>query len=584
MNKDSFLLRASFRSFMKKMVLNNLMAFMGSIVNGIVISRYLGLTAMAAFQLTLPLVFVIMIISQIVSLGVQNNCAKSIGAGHQDEAAGFYSTAIACCLPLAALMGFAISCCADPLALLLGADGAGARPETADYLRGLAPGLALLVFLPMQVAVFFLEGLSKYALWAIAVQTMLNVIGALVNVLWAGGGMFGMGVVMSLCYLGSLCVMAAGGLRERGCISFSLKQAKLRHLLPILKIGLPSAADRFYKTAQMYIINLMLVFSGSATSIAAFADLNALNNIFNPIVSGVSAAVLTMAGVLAGEKDKESLHRLLHLSLREALLVEGLTALLAFLAAPLLIALFVSPGQEGYEEAVTALRIFILYLPLYGLNNLLQKYYLGIQSLKMTYLTSALDNFLYICLLAVVLGRSFGPLGIWWSFLLAEVLTFLTLLLIIGWQRKKWPPCLSDLMCLPPSLARDIAACSWSAGSMEEVLTASEEARKFLLQQGESEKNAALLALAIEEMGGNIIRWGFTEGRKHRIDIRAAKGEHWMLRIRDNSPPFNPKDWLALHAEDDKTANIGIRTICGLAREVRYSRTLGMNYLFIELN
>jgi Na+-driven multidrug efflux pump len=179
MNKDSFLLRASFRSFMKKMVLNNLMAFMGSIVNGIVISRYLGLTAMAAFQLTLPLVFVIMIISQIVSLGVQNNCAKSIGAGHQDEAADFYSTAIACCLPLAALMGFAIFHCAGPLALLLGADGAGACPEAADYLRGIAPGLALLVFLPMQVAVFFLEGLSKYALWAIAVQTMLNVFGAI---------------------------------------------------------------------------------------------------------------------------------------------------------------------------------------------------------------------------------------------------------------------------------------------------------------------------------------------------------------------------------------------------------------------
>ena len=57
-----------------------------------------------------------------------------------------------------------------------------------------------------------------------------------------------------------------------------------------------------------------------------------------------------------------------------------------------------------------------------------------------------------------------------------------------------------------------------------------------------------------------------------------------MLRIRDNCPPFNPKNWLALHAGDDKTANIGIRTICGLAREVRYSRTLGMNYLFIELN
>ena len=586
MEKADFLLRAVFRSFTRKMILNNLMAFMGSIINGIVISRFLGLEAMGAFQLTLPLVFVVMMLSQIVSLGVQSNCAKSIGAGRQEEASGIYSLALLLCLPLSLLLGLGIFLGADELSLVLGAGGGEPAVAQAltDYLRGMAPGLALLLFLPMQISVLFLEGQSKYALRSIFVQTGLNAVGALCNVLYVGGGMFGMGAVMSLCYLSSLLVMVAGSRLESGFIRFSLGAARLSYLRPILKIGLPSAVDRFYKAAQMYIINLMLMFSASGTAIAAFGDINALNNIFNAIVSGVSATALNMAGVLAGEKDRESLRSLLGISVWETLLIEGLAALVAFLGAPLLIGLFVSPQQEAFAEAVTALRIYILYLPIYGVNNVLQKYYLGVQALKMTYLASALDNLVFICLLAVILGSAFGPVGIWWSFLLAEILTLLALSAIIAWQKGRWPRKISDYMCLPPRLLQEVTACSFTASTMEEVVKASEAARQFLLRQGAGERRAGLLALSIEEMGGNIIRWGFGEGKKHSIDIRVVKGDNlWTLRLRDNCPRFNPKEWLALHSDADKLKNFGIRTVCALAREVRYSSTLGMNYLLIEL-
>ena len=248
MNKADYLLKTTFRSFMKKMVLNNLMAFMGSIVNGIVISRYLGITAMAAFQLTLPLVFAVMMLSQIVSLGVQNNCAKSIGAGREEDAGGCF-----------------IYLEADPLALLLGAgESTETAAEVAAYLRGIAPGLSLLIFLPMQISILFLEGQAKTALHSIFLQTAVNIAGAMFNVLYAEGGMFGMGLVMSICYFSSLFVMAVGSFRDSGCIRFSISKAGLKYLLPIFKIGLPSAVDRFYKAAQMYIINLMLVFSASA--------------------------------------------------------------------------------------------------------------------------------------------------------------------------------------------------------------------------------------------------------------------------------------------------------------------------------
>lgn len=55
------------------------------------------------------------------------------------------------------------------------------------------------------------------------------------------------------------------------------------------------------------------------------------------------------------------------------------------------------------------------------------------------------------------------------------------------------------------------------------------------------------------------------------------------MRVRDDCRPFDPKKWLELHRGEDPARNIGIRAICGIAGEVRYSRTLGLNYLLIRL-
>ncbi len=583
---NEVLVRGTFRRFMGKMILNNLMVFSGPVVNGIVISRYLGTEAMASFQLTVPLVFVVMMFSQIISLGVQNNCAKSLGAGREEDAREYYSVAVFLTLPVSVLLAFVVFAWAEGIVALLGAQGSAAvlAADAAEYLRGLSFGIPLLLFLPMQIAIFFLEGQAKCATRAILVQTAVNIVGAFANALYFEGGMFGMGLVMSLCYFVSICVMAGGFLREGGCIRLVSRGLRWRQIVPVLRIGLPSAIDRFYKSTQILVVNRVLLLVAPGTAISAFADINVLNNIFNPIVMGLSATALTMAGVFTGEQDRRSLHALLRVAVKHALLVTSLATLVTFLAAPLVISLFVREEGDAYDAAVHALRIFILYLPFRAVNNVLQKYYLGVNAMKMTYLTSLLDNFLFVCLLSVLLGHLFGADGVWFSFLLAELLTIASLALFIAWRQGRFPRGIVDYLCLPEGFGESLPKpFAQSAASMEEVVKVSEGARQYLLANGAPRREAMLIALSIEEMGGNIIRWGFDDGKPHSIDILVFKGETWSMRVRDDCRPFDPKKWLELHRGEDPARNIGIRAICGIAGEVRYSRTLGLNYLLIRL-
>ena len=325
-----------------------------------------------------------------------------------------------------------------------------------------------------------------------------------------------------------------------------------------------------------------MLLTAPLAAMASFAVLNSLNNIFLPIASGISAATLTMTGVFSGERDKDSLQSLLKISLTESLPLTLLTAIITCMVAPFLVGLFIVENGEAFETAVTALRIYIWYLPLYAINNIFQKYYLGINALNMTYLSSALENLLFVCLLGVILGKVYGETGVWAAFVLAEILTLISFVIIIALRKKAIPKTIDDFLCLPADF-RSGKIFTGSAANIREVVNLSEATRLFLLNNNATGREAMLAALFIEEMGSNIIRWGFGDGCKHSIDIFIHKGESLTLRIRDDCASFDPMEWLKIHQGDDKANNIGIRTICSLATKSRYSHTLGLNYLFLRL-
>ena len=129
-------------------------------------------------------------------------------------------------------------------------------------------------------------------------------------------------------------------------------------MLPVFRIGLPSAVDRFYKTVQLFVINKVLLAVSSGAAIAAFADINTLNNVFNSVVMGFGASTLTMAGVFVGEGDRDSLKALFRLAVKKTLLSTGALAAAVFLAAPLLIDILVLKGETGSMRVRDACRPF----------------------------------------------------------------------------------------------------------------------------------------------------------------------------------------------------------------------------------
>ena len=87
-------------------------------------------------------------------------------------------------------------------------------------------------------------------------------------------------------------------------------------------------------------------------------------------------------------------------------------------------------------------------------------------------------------------------------------------------------------------------------------------------------------------MAVNVITHGFTNG-KQTLSVRLFVGQDQTLtlRFRDDGSPFNLIEFRKLYEADwdDPANNIGIRIVFGLAKEVRYFASFGMNNTVIRL-
>ena len=201
LKQNAKLLGHAFRGYSAKMMLTYLMGTMGSIVDSIIISRFLGTDAMAAFQIVAPLLLLNVVVGSLFSIGLQTACANCLGAGRVDEASRVYTVTMLVLAPIALLFAAGVGFFAGPLAAMLcGPESAALAGGAAAYLRGVAPALGLNVFMPALTCILFLEGKSKTGMVSIAAQLVVNVAGDCAVAFWLRPwGLLGMGLATSLC-------------------------------------------------------------------------------------------------------------------------------------------------------------------------------------------------------------------------------------------------------------------------------------------------------------------------------------------------------------------------------------------------
>ena len=583
------MIRKLVRQMLSAQIFSALAVSLCLLIDIVVIGRFLGDEAMAAYQLANPLLLLIGAIGTLLSAGVQVACGRSLGSGSQEETNKGYSSAVA----VAGIVSLAFAAVALVFAPFLAqVMGAGTDSMLFDmtrgYLRGFslgAPGsMGALVLVPfLQMA-----GQGNLLIAGVLAMTVSDVALDLVNVLVCPNGlfglghMFGMGLASSLSYYMAMLISGAYFLSKKSVFRFSLKQVTGKKILELFREGLPAGFNMASSVLLVFVMNRILNGTGGSDAVAAFAPVLTLGNTANAISTGIGGVSLTLSGIFCHEEDRSALTTLLRLLDRYGVVLGACVGLFLVVLANPLVSLFIPHEGEVRDMAVFGLRMFAAGMVPCAVNNALKSAWQGTGRVLMTEMTSVLEGAVFPSLAAFLLSRLIGVKGAWFYFPAGEWITllFLGILIALRTGKRPWQAGAALLLKKDFGVAKE-NLLEMNIHSMQEVTEAAEKAQKFCLDHGQNEKIANHIALCVEEMAANTIQHGFTMDRKHHdLSVRLLyKDSGLTLRFRDDCGAFDPVHYIPKDEEDA----LGIRLILAFSQDARYTYAMNLNNVCIRI-
>ena len=561
----------------------------GIVIDGIVIGRFLGPDSMAAYGLVTPVINLATAFSGILATGAQIICAQYLGAGNVEKARRAFSMCMVITVAVSAVMMAVMLIFRTDISVMLGAHGNSAHllGPTSDYLFGIVFSFPCVLFLFEFNSLMRLDGDANRVIVAVVVMTLLDIAGDLVNALVVHGGMLGMGLTTSLSYFAALVIMLLHFTKKDIIFKFSFKGLRLKDLADIFATGASSAVGSASSMLRNLTLNQIMVATVlSGTAVAALGVVNTVFNFTSSTMLGVAMTTAMIAGMILGEQDRTAAHALVKITVKTTLVVGGILSAVLLIFADFIAGAFGSAdGAEMVALASRGLRIYAVSIIFYGINVAFINYTQGMRRIVLSSVICFLVNFPLVVLPALALFRVLDTDAVWWAFLIGELLCLLIVFVMAAVKKRSVPWRAGDFLFLPEPFGvpqEDIM--DFSVTKQEDVVAASTAVETFCTEKGADAKQSMMLSLFVEELSANIIKFGFTDRKKHSIDVRVIKRDDgWTLRMRDDCRKFDPTEWIKLHQTDDPTKNIGIRMVCGMAKDVNYLSTMELNNITITI-
>ena len=560
-------------NFIKKLYLMalfpNIIAVLGGTVNvffdGILVGQKLGGLGLESVNQALPVYLILCTIGSLFASGA--SFLSSIAFGKNDPGEGqrilkATMTAAALAGLLFCALGFVF---ARPLTRLLATEASFHYVLT--YLRITLIGGVFKVMLYVPYFYLRLEGKNRRSAAAMLTMTLLNIVLDYVFLFILDWGIAGAAWASVIATVAAFIMCMAFLFTDHSNFKFGLTFFRKGDWADIIKFGSPMALNNILSSARILVVNLILKGMGISGLTAIFAVVNNLNEFSICVQNGVPQTATAMTGIFHGERDSNSVKRLLNIQLVTGTILSGVMALVMILFSENLGRLF---GSEA--DCSFAILCFGISLPFGTANSVMSYFYNATGRISIANIITTCRGFATVALFCL----SFSPLGsgVWLFYPVAEISAALVFLAVGAVIRSKQD--LSAFYLLDESFEKSGQSISFSVDcSPEKICEASEKINEFCELNEFTPKKAMAISLSIEEILTIIAQKSLMGAGM--MDVRVLKsGDEGIIRIRSGGRRYNP-----IEAADDSLDYMGVKMIAKLATKVEYLSSLGVNTLMI---
>lgn len=576
------LIQSTFRRYYFPTLLMAMSLSMGVIVDGIIVGNILGSDSLAAVNIVLPIILLFNVFMVTFGIGGATLTSQAKGQRDNKRADRIFTASIIMMIVVSLLVaGVGILSLKQVISALT--DNKQLAVLVAKYLRITFYGAPVLIVIPGITYFLRADGFPALASTVLIIANVINLSCDLIYIKCFGMDIRGAALATVTGYATGFCVLLAYFLSNQRSLRFKwMDVSAYSHITEIVKTGTPSALGIAFLFIKVWCINSIVLATMGKKGMVAFSICLSCLSFVSMFISGSAQTMMPIVGTLFGEKDYTGIEFVIKRALLVVIASCVLLVLFFELFPSAIITLFGVSDPVEIKTGSEAIRVFALSLIGTGFTFMMLYYYQTIQQILLACLISVINGIAIVVPAAYLLSHLWNGMGIWLSFLIAEVGTFITILIATFVVSKKSAGKFKGIFLFDTS--RDDAALLDVTihNEIEQATGLSERVIQFCKQHNLNERTAMYVGLAVEEMSVNTIEYSCKLDKKYYIDINVnITDEDIVVGFKDDGIPFDPTVYQP--EEKDLFITDGIALLKALATDINYSRSLGLNSTIIRL-
>lgn len=394
-----------------------------SVIDGIVLGRFVGANALASVNLVLPCYSLISAFAIVMGIGGQTLVSISLGRGDKQEANNALRSVFVFLLGMSVVVSLVIFLSAGKIASFLGANEV-LLPDAVHYIRALVP------FFPLLCVMFFGDYIIKamghplYATSVMGMTVVLNIVLDLVFVAVLGWGVMGAGLATGIAFTMGACFNVPRLFSRHEVVAVQGGRYDQRLVWNAFYNGSSEGMSELSVAITVFLFNIIMMRYLGESGVAAFTAINYILFIGTTVFLGISDGIIPIIGYNYGAGQQERIKSILKLAARtNSLIGIGLFLLLLLFGEQVIGLFFKDHGSEAFEIASRGVSIYCFAFLLCGLNILASSYFTAIGNAKISIIISALRGLVFVGIGILVLPAVFGIDAIWYDVPIAEICT-----------------------------------------------------------------------------------------------------------------------------------------------------------------
>lgn len=402
-----------------------------SIIDGIVLGRWVGANALASVNLVLPCYSFMTAFAIVMGVGCQTLIGICLGRRDRKGANDAFTTAFLFLLVFSFSVSLLIFTFAGKIAFWLGANEA-LQAGSVEYIRALVPFFPILSVMFLGDYVLKATGRPLYAMLVLSGTVVLNIVFNLLFVVQFGWGIKGAGLATGIAFTIGLILNYSLLVRKQSLLPLGAGHFRRRWVWKMFYNGSSEGMSELSAGITVYLFNVTMMHYLGEQGVAAFTATNYVLFIGTTIFLGISDGCIPIMSYNFGAGRLDRVKAVLRIAFRTNLGLGILLFSVLFFGGKQIVTLFFRTGDsEVLRIAVVGTSIYAFAFLMNGLNILASSYFTAMGNAQISIIISLLRGLVFVGIGIVVFPVLFGIESIWYNVPVAEACTLLVSLWLV---------------------------------------------------------------------------------------------------------------------------------------------------------